>query len=112
MKAQNSIDFSDCYMPEFGYFGKNDPGFNLDSKLTKEWEIDTFESDVEKTKKVLDTETLAKEFEALKKENEILNERLGIIESKLSKRHLIGVQNLMFSHDVIDEIWDEEDDSL
>ena len=74
MKAQNSIDFSDCYMPEFGYFGKNDPGFNLDSKLTKEWEIDTFESDVEKTKKVLDTETLAKEFEALKKENEILNE--------------------------------------
>jgi hypothetical protein len=30
----------------------------------------------------------------------------------LSKRHIVGVQNLMFSRDVIDEIWDKEDDTI
>ena len=112
MNSQNNIDFSDLYMPEFGCYGKNYPGFDIDYKLTEEWEISTFEKDLEINEKVPDTETLAKEFEALKKENKILNERLGIIENELSKGHPIGVQNLMFSHDIIDEIWDDDDDTL
>ena len=112
MNTLNNIDFSDSYMPEFGSYGINDPGFDIENKLTEEWEISTFEKELDKRKKHPDTETLAKEFEALKKENKILNERLGIIENELLKRYPLGVHNLMFSHDVIDEIWDEEDDTL
>jgi len=56
--------------------------------------------------------TLAKEFQSLKKENSDLKNRLGKIEVELSKRHIVGIHNLILSHDVIDEIWDEEDDTL
>ena len=112
MNTPNNIDFSDCYMPEFGCYGKNDPGFDIENKLTEEWEISTFEKEMGKRKKLPDIETLAREFEALEKENNILNERLGIVENELLKRYPVGVHNLMFSHDVIDEIWDEEDDTL
>lgn len=56
--------------------------------------------------------TLAKEFQSIKKENTELKNRLGKIEIELSKRHIKGINNLMISRDVIDEIWDEEDDTL
>ncbi|VVB88197.1 Uncharacterised protein [uncultured archaeon] len=41
-----------------------------------------------------------------------IENRLKNIEEMLSKRHIVGVQNLMLSRDVIDEIWDEEDDTI
>ncbi len=57
-------------------------------------------------------DTLKKEFQSLKKENTELKNRLGKIEVELSKRHIIGIHNLILSNDVIDEIWDEDDDTL
>ncbi len=57
-------------------------------------------------------DSLAKEFQSLKKENKELKNRLGKIEVELSKRHIVGIHNLILSHDVIDEIWDEEDDTI
>lgn len=112
MNTPNNVDFSDYYMPEFGYHGKKDPDFDLGHKLTDEWEISSFRKDLKEIKNIPDTKILAQDFEVLKKENEILNERLAIIENKLSKGHLVGFQNLMFSHDVIDEIWDDDDDTI
>jgi hypothetical protein len=66
----------------------------------------------EKESSFIDTKTLAKEFQSLKKENTELKNRLGKIEVELSKRHIVGIHNLILSHDAIDEIWDEEDDTL
>lgn len=39
-------------------------------------------------------------------------DRLGKIEVELSKRHIVGINNLILSDDVIDEIWDEKDDTI
>ena len=30
----------------------------------------------------------------------------------LDKIHIVGIDNLILSHDIIDEIWGEEDDTL
>lgn len=98
----------DYYMPEFGLYGKNTPGSNLYFKLEKGWEKSTLEKETSFT----DTKILAKEFKILKKENTDLKNRLGKIEVELKKRHIVGIRNLILSQDVIDEIWDEEDDTL
>ena len=97
----------DYYMPEFGLYGKNTPGSNL-FKLGKGWEKST----LEKETSFNDTKILAEELKILKKENTELKNRLGKIEVELKKRHIVGIHNLILSHDVIDEIWDEEDDTL
>lgn len=104
------VSYSDgYYMPEFGLYGKNMPSSGFERKLEKEWE----KSKTEIEQGSVDTKTLAKQFESLKKENEKLQNRLVKIEKELIKRPVfVGVNNLMYSHDVIDEIWDEEDDSL
>lgn len=98
----------DYYMPEFGLCGKITPGSNLNFKFEKGWENTT----LEKESSFIDTKALAKEFQSLKKENADLKNRLGKIEVELSKRHIVGIHNLILSQDVIDEIWDEEDDTL
>lgn len=113
MLTQNKSDdiyySDDYYMPEFGLYGKNMPGLGFERKLEKEWK----KSKTEIEQGSVDTKTLAKQFESLKKENEKLQIRLVKIEKELTKRPVfVGVNNLMYSHDVIDEIWDEEDDSL
>lgn len=113
MLTQNKSDdiyySDDYYMPEFGLYGKNMPGLGFERKLEKEWK----KSKTEIKQGSVDTKTLAKQFESLKKENEKLQNRLVKIEKELTKRPVfVGVNNLMYSHDVIDEIWDEEDDSL
>lgn len=106
LRPNNRLE--DYYMPEFGSYGKNTPCSNLYSKLEKGWE----ESTLEKDKSFIDTKTLAKEFQSLKKENTELKNRLGKIEVELSKRHIVGIHNLILSQDVINEIWDEDDDTL
>lgn len=103
-----NIRSEDYYMPEFGLYGKITPGSNLIFKFEKGWE----EPKREKEPSFIDTKTLAKEFQSLKKENKELKNRLGKIEVELSKRHIVGIHNLILSHDIIDEIWDEEDDTL
>ena len=111
MVTPDDVDASDLYISEFGVYWKNDPLFDL-KRFTEGWVKDVSEKERHKREVLFDANFLAKEFEYLKNENKILNERLGKIEEELSKTHIIGVHNLMFSHNVIDEIWDEEDDTL
>ena len=111
MVTLTDVDVSDRYMPEFGIYGKNDPLFDL-KRFTEGWVKNVSEKERCEREMLFDANFLAKEFEDLKNENKILNERLEKIEEELSKTHTIGVHNLMFSHNVIDEIWDEEDDIL
>jgi hypothetical protein len=108
MIAPNDVGVSDLYMPEFGLYGKIDPLCDL----KEEWAKNVSEKERYKREMLFDANFLAKEFEDLKNENKILKERLEKIEEELSKTHIIGVHNLMFSRNVIDEIWDEEDDTL
>ena len=111
MIAPNDVDVSDFYMPEFGLCGKNDPSFDL-KRFTEGWVKNVSKKERYEREMFFDADFLAKEVGDLKNENKILNERLEKIEEELSKTHIIGVHNLMFSHNVIDEIWDEEDDTL
>ena len=111
MITPNNVDVSDLYMPEFGLYGKIEP-LSDPKRFIEGWAKDVSEKERHRREMLFDTNFLAREFEDLKNENKILNERLEKIEEELSKTHLIGVHNLMFSHDVIDEIWDEEDDTL
>lgn len=50
--------------------------------------------------------------EKLTQKFETIEGRLENIEKVLSKKHIVGIQNLILSDKVIDEIWDEEDDTL
>jgi hypothetical protein len=52
------------------------------------------------------------ELQSLKKENTEIKNRLRKIETELSKRYVLGINNLISSRDVIDEIWDKEDDTI
>jgi len=111
MITPNNVDVTDLYIPEFGLYGKIEPLSDL-KRLTEGWTKNVSEKERHKKEMLFDANFLAKEFEDLKNENKILTKRLEKIEEELSKTHLIGVHNLMFSHNVIDEIWAEEDDTL
>jgi len=111
MIAPNNVDASDLYMPEFGLYGKIEPLSDL-KRLTEGWVKNVTEKERYKREMLFDAKFLAKEFKDIKNENKILKERLEKIEKELSKTHIVGVHNLMFSHNVIGEIWDEEDDTL
>lgn len=97
----------DQWMPEFGILGKIEGDSSLKNiKKELDWGKPI------NTEQRLDVKNFSTELEYLKKENRELKNRLSWIEDELSKMHLKGVQNLVFSHDVIDDIWDDEDDSL
>lgn len=96
----------DQWMPEFGILGKIEGDSSLKNKLKEDWGKPI------NNEQRLDAKNFATGLENLTNENKELKTRLAKIENELSKRHIIGIQNLIFSHDVIDEIWDEEDDTL
>ena len=108
LKSTNSLfTFAeDQWMPEFGIFGKIGGDSTLKNEFEKDWE-----KPINKEQR-LDTKNFANELEKLTNANKELKNRLAKIENELAKKHSLGIQNLIFSHDVIDEIWDEEDDTL
>ena len=113
MITQNKSDVfcesDEYYMPEFGLYETNIPSSCLEHPLEKEWE----KTKIETQKGLIDAKTLVDQFKVLVNENEALKKRIFKIEDELSgKNNFVGVNNLMFSHDIIDEIWDEDDDSL
>ncbi len=105
-------NFSDCHMPEFGFYGKIKPSTDFTLNLKKVCQGFIIEKEQHKKGTFFDPIVLVKEFETLKKDNQFLKERIGKIENDLSKKSVEGVHNFIFSHSVINEIWDEEDDTL
>jgi hypothetical protein len=52
------------------------------------------------------------ELQSLKKENTEIKNRLRKVETELSRRHILGINNIMSSSNVVDDIWSEEDDTI
>lgn len=105
-------NFSDCHMPELGLYGKIDPSTDFPRALKRVGQGFIIEKEQHKKGTSFDPIVLVKEFETLKKENKFLKARIGKIEDDLSKKSVEGVHNFILSHSAINEIWDEEDDTL